>query len=1369
MNKKGVIGSLIGVLFFLSTCLLFSYASYTWKSDNTVVTFNFLDSYFYCESDLNVTMRNISPVLDYRAGPYQTFKVNNIGLKDTTFSLSLNIEEISNSLLTNSFKYKLVVDKTGGSNNCADLNSTGCEEVEGVSGDFSNLKVGMNTLGEVINLSNNSRYQYYLFLYIDGSMSNNVDMQDATLISTLGVCEIVAFLEYNGGKGDIEFLKVTSTYAGLPTPTRDTSIVNYNTNGGNSISSDSVTYSFEGWYLEKNFKTLITASSNVNLSTNHHLYAKWIPSKTITLPTPVRTGYTFAGWYNDSSFTKKIGDAGDSYSPSSSITLYAKWQAYKYDINYSYNGGSKGESAPTIANYDDVVMISNPTKTVTITGNVNGTGATVGSATSKAQTFSGWTSSTSVGLGVNAKTGTESNPNTAWNGSSTKNTYFRNLRDTSGTVTLTANWTAVAFNLPTISKTGYTCKWNTKADGSGTAYNSGASYTPSVTSATAITMYARCSIQSYNLTVVPNGGSYNSTTENTTVNRIYNDFYTLMTPTKTGYGLSNWTLSGSGRLLRGIGDGAATVVSGFKATTKTENGEIYTNYSSTTSATSNTWYYAKYPTYSITAGHTYEITFYLRTNQLTNASLDLRHACVSNDYSSTGRVAQNVTNVTNGWVKYTLTRTYASATIASSNGNNNVTIQPLFEIYTSNLANVTATIDFDIRDIVITDTTDNSYKYIKNYIYQFGAGAGTVTANWKANTYTVNYSCGSGSGTPPATQTATYDQSFTVAANTCSKTGYSFAGWSDPTGDTSWTNWTGTWKYVNGQYGIANNSLTLTAQWNITNHTVTYDYSTNGGSSATKTSATVNYGSAIDLTPTATKSGYTFVGWNMNKDATTALSSLTMGTSNVTLYAIFKKILTATFTVQDTSAVTSSATSTSCNAWNKATSCSITAPTLTSKTGYTSLGWNTNRTATTSSLASGGTVTISTNTTYYSITKYNTSLVGTFYYYNSGIKSTTASCIKYNGSSNCNITVPLSTFNTTTAQYGGTYVGYGAVNTMGTSTGSSIVLTSNTSYYVSYRRSVTEYYQGTSRTIYRNAFFTSTTAMNTVLSTSTTGTSNLSTESYTDSNSIAWNWYSYGTSSSTTTRTYTTVSAAASSTNTTLYTQYQRAVTAIFYYYSGSAQATTTASGTQMANYVGTVLSNGTITIPSAVSSSTGPNSLTYAGLSTSTGSTTTTTTITTAIVKYYAVYSGSFTATFAKGANVSAIGSSSLSCTSNGTTNGTTYSSTSCSITLPTITPTSGYIALGWYNSDGTKVGAAGSNLTLTSSATYTAKAQRLTANDFSYDNSKTGLDCDDVQCVIDRLDIIMADDFSYDNSKTGVDCNDIQCMIDKLDEVTQ
>jgi uncharacterized repeat protein (TIGR02543 family) len=48
----------------------------------------------------------------------------------------------------------------------------------------------------------------------------------------------------------------------------------------------------------------------------------------ITLPTPTRTGYTFAGWYSNAGLTSKIGNAGANYSPTgttAALSAYAKW------------------------------------------------------------------------------------------------------------------------------------------------------------------------------------------------------------------------------------------------------------------------------------------------------------------------------------------------------------------------------------------------------------------------------------------------------------------------------------------------------------------------------------------------------------------------------------------------------------------------------------------------------------------------------------------------------------------------------------------------------------------------------------------------------------------------------------------------------------------------------------------------------------------------------------------------------------------------------------------------------------------------------------------------------------------------------------
>ena len=74
-----------------------------------------------------------------------------------------------------------------------------------------------------------------------------------------------------------------------------------------------------------------------------------------------------------------------------------------------------------------------------------------------------------------------------------------------------------------------------------------------------------------------------------------------------------------------------------------------------------------------------------------------------------------------------------------------------------------------------------------------------------------------------------------------------------------------------------------------TDHLVTYDYQTNGGESTTAENAYVPEGENIDLSYTAEREGYDFIGWNTNAQAGEGLTELTMGTSDVTLYAIFKQ------------------------------------------------------------------------------------------------------------------------------------------------------------------------------------------------------------------------------------------------------------------------------------------------------------------------------------------------------------------------------------------------------------------------------------------------------------------------------------------------
>ncbi len=138
----------------------------------------------------------------------------------------------------------------------------------------------------------------------------------------------------------------------------------------------------------------------------------------------------------------------------------------------------------------------------------------------------------------------------------------------------------------------------------------------------------------------------------------------------------------------------------------------------------------------------------------------------------------------------------------------------------------------------------------------------------------------------------------------------------------------------------AGNQAELTKE--IAKYNVTYDYGTNGGVSAVsagKVSDVVLSGDAIDLTPKAQKDGWEFVGWNTDKNAVNGLTSLKMGTKDVTLYAIYSKTLTGTFY----SGKAGQSETVSVTIYNTAKSGTIALPALKGWTGdshgFTAVGW----------------------------------------------------------------------------------------------------------------------------------------------------------------------------------------------------------------------------------------------------------------------------------------------------------------------------------------------------------------------------------------------------------------------------------------------
>jgi uncharacterized repeat protein (TIGR02543 family) len=102
----------------------------------------------------------------------------------------------------------------------------------------------------------------------------------------------------------------------------------------------------------------------------------------ITLPSSTRSGYTLNGWYTASSGETKVGNAGASYTPSASVTLYAQWTA-------------SGGTLPT--QYTITFNSQSGSAVTAITANIGTAVAKPADPTRTNYTFNGWYSATSGG------------------------------------------------------------------------------------------------------------------------------------------------------------------------------------------------------------------------------------------------------------------------------------------------------------------------------------------------------------------------------------------------------------------------------------------------------------------------------------------------------------------------------------------------------------------------------------------------------------------------------------------------------------------------------------------------------------------------------------------------------------------------------------------------------------------------------------------------------------------------------------------------------------------------------------------------------------------------------------------------------------
>ena len=183
---------------------------------------------------------------------------------------------------------------------------------------------------------------------IDGNTFTFGD-EDATLRAEWKAKQITVTYNYNGATSGNDAPSTTVTYEGqygeLPNPEKCYT-VSFDSDGGTSCDNQTVSYSFKGWYKDEGCTdgNKVENTTQVTTDEEHTLYAKWEGNGEVSLPEdPTKAGYTFEGWYEDKNFGNKVDGTDKKYTPTKSITLYAKWEEYYGALveGYSVKGVDK--------------------------------------------------------------------------------------------------------------------------------------------------------------------------------------------------------------------------------------------------------------------------------------------------------------------------------------------------------------------------------------------------------------------------------------------------------------------------------------------------------------------------------------------------------------------------------------------------------------------------------------------------------------------------------------------------------------------------------------------------------------------------------------------------------------------------------------------------------------------------------------------------------------------------------------------------------------------------------------------------------------------------------------------------------------------
>ena len=167
---------------------------------------------------------------------------------------------------------------------------------------------------------------------------------------------------------------------------------------------------------------------------------------------------------------------------------------------------------------------------------------------------------------------------------------------------------------------------------------------------------------------------------------------------------------------------------------------------------------------------------------------------------------------------------------------------------------------------------------LAGYTFEGESGDVLVKKQGVVASHSVTYDANGGTEDAPGVEYYTENQTFAVKGYSGTRNGFTFGGWSD-----------GTRTYQPGQsITMGTTNIVLTAVWNPISTTYSVTYDVNGGSVAAPTQGPFETGQTFKIQGySGTKNGYRFGGWSDGTRTYQPGQSMTMGTTDITLKAVW--------------------------------------------------------------------------------------------------------------------------------------------------------------------------------------------------------------------------------------------------------------------------------------------------------------------------------------------------------------------------------------------------------------------------------------------------------------------------------------------------